>query len=89
MKNVVLWDVMPCGSCKTRRFGGTYHSVIHLLITANVFPSSPIPVTLMMEGIRSSETSTLTRGTRRHILEDGILRMLYSYKKVPIKQWSF
>jgi hypothetical protein len=23
MKNVVFWDVMPCGSCKNRRFGGT------------------------------------------------------------------
>jgi hypothetical protein len=23
MKNVVLWDVTPCGSCKKRRFGGT------------------------------------------------------------------
>jgi hypothetical protein len=21
-KNGVFWDVMPCGSCKTRRFGG-------------------------------------------------------------------
>jgi hypothetical protein len=24
MKNGVFWDVMPCGSCKNRRFGGTY-----------------------------------------------------------------
>jgi hypothetical protein len=24
MKNVVFWDVIPCGSCKCRRFGGTY-----------------------------------------------------------------
>jgi hypothetical protein len=23
MKNVVFWDVTPCGSCKSRRFGGT------------------------------------------------------------------
>jgi hypothetical protein len=23
MKNGVLWDIMPCGSCKNRRFGGT------------------------------------------------------------------
>jgi hypothetical protein len=23
MKNGVFWDVMPCGSCKNRCFGGT------------------------------------------------------------------
>jgi hypothetical protein len=23
-KNGVFWDVTPCGSCKNRRFGGTY-----------------------------------------------------------------
>jgi hypothetical protein len=23
VKDGVFWDVMPCGSCKTRRFGGT------------------------------------------------------------------
>jgi hypothetical protein len=23
LKNGVFWDVMPCGSCKNRRFGGT------------------------------------------------------------------
>jgi hypothetical protein len=24
MKNVVFWDVAPCGSCNNRRFGGTW-----------------------------------------------------------------
>jgi hypothetical protein len=24
MKNGVLWDVTPCGSCKNRRFRGTW-----------------------------------------------------------------
>jgi hypothetical protein len=24
MKNGVFWDVTPCGSCKKRRFGGTW-----------------------------------------------------------------
>jgi hypothetical protein len=23
LKNGVFWNVMPCGSCKNRRFGGT------------------------------------------------------------------
>jgi hypothetical protein len=39
------------------------HSVLRLLVTANDVPSLLIPVTLMMEAIRSSETLVLTRGT--------------------------
>jgi hypothetical protein len=45
-----------------------------LLVTANVFPSSPILVTLMIEATLSSETPVLTKVTGRHISEDGILR---------------
>jgi hypothetical protein len=37
------------------------------LVTAVVVPSSPVIVTLMMEAIRPSETSVLTRATRRSI----------------------
>jgi hypothetical protein len=68
MKNAVFWDVTPCGSCKNRRFRGTITiSELRLLVTANV------PSSLMMEPIRSSETSVLTRATLRHSPEDGIL----------------
>jgi hypothetical protein len=40
---------------------------MELLIIANVFPSSLILFSLMLEMMRSYETSVLTRATRRHI----------------------
>jgi hypothetical protein len=50
-------------------------TVRRLLVTANVVPSSPILVPLMMKAIRSSETSVLTRATWRNTPEDGILQL--------------
>jgi hypothetical protein len=46
--------------------------MLQLLVTANVVPNSPILVTLMIEAIRSSETSVFTIARRHNNPEDGI-----------------
>jgi hypothetical protein len=56
-----------------------------LLNTANVVHSLMIPVTLMMEAIRSSETSDLTRATRRHHIPKD--RHLHCYRLEDIKSY--
>jgi hypothetical protein len=49
---------------------GHRRSAERLLVTVNVYSSSPILVTLMMEALRSSETSFLTTAIWRNIPED-------------------
>jgi hypothetical protein len=61
VKNVVFWVVMPCDSCKNRRFGWI----------------------LIMEALPSSETSVLTRATRRNIQEGNIIHFhQVSYSRI-------
>jgi hypothetical protein len=81
MKNCVFGDVTPCGSCKNQRFGGIWS--LHNQ-GGEVLPNSRILVILMMEALRSSKTSVLTRGTQRHNSEDGIL---HSHRREKLKSY--
>jgi hypothetical protein len=91
MKNAVFWDVAPCRSCVTGRFGGTYGLHLHgrkireretsvrrwMQISHAGFSLADF-CSMKMEAIRSSETSVHTRSTRRHIPQDGILHLDFS-----------
>jgi hypothetical protein len=59
--------------------------MVRLLVMADVVPSSPILVTLMMEALGSSGTSVLARPTWRNIPQDGVL---HSHHRENLKYFN-
>jgi hypothetical protein len=61
-------------------------SVLRLLVTTNIVPSTPILVILMTEAILSSETSVFTRAARHNIPEYGTL---HSHRRETPKAYIY
>jgi hypothetical protein len=49
MKNAILWDVMPCDTCKSISFGGT--SVLIKVTHCNIPADDNIPISVLISYI--------------------------------------
>jgi hypothetical protein len=56
-----------------------------LIFRTEVFPSSPILVTLTMKALSYSETSVLTRATLRNIPEEAFL---HNHRRKNLKSYT-
>jgi hypothetical protein len=60
-----------CGSCENRRFGDGVVSIIKVKRIGKLGSTLAVSSNSVPEATRTSETSVLTRATRRHIPENG------------------
>jgi hypothetical protein len=81
MKNCVFLVVTPCGSCKNRRFGGNWR-LLHQGDKIGELGKTQAATSnrrTLRRNTSSSETSVLTRATRRNNPEDIILQISYMF----------
>jgi hypothetical protein len=84
MKNGVFWDVTPCGSLRTDLSDEVSASFIRVTRIGELGTTLAVPSNRRM--LSSSETSVLTRTTRRNIPEDIIID---SHRRGNLKSYIY
>jgi hypothetical protein len=81
----LFWMLRRVALVRTEFRSSLTHPSSGLQKSPNIVPSSSILITLIMDAIRSSETSFLTRATLRDIPEDGIF---HTHRRENLKSWE-